>query len=138
MHPDLKNLNQRHKLMMHRLMAGEKATDIAQDMHMSDRTFSIIRNSPLFKAEMDRLTRVARYTLIKTSQEVAEIINSAAPQAARRMVDFIDHENEHIAMKASEKVIDYSDFGAAKAAEANKPIFITQQQMVLIEEGMVE
>lgn len=134
----LKSLNSKHKVMMARLMAGEKATDIAKDLHMSDSTFSIIRNSPLFKAELDRLTRVARYNIIRTSQEVSEIINAAAPDAARRMVDLVDHENENIALRASEKLIDYSDFGQQRAVEANKPIVITQQQMVLIEEGLVE
>lgn len=134
----IKSINSKHRLMMLRLMQGEKATDIAKDMGMSDSTFSVIRNSPLFKAELERQERAARYQLIATSNEVAEIINAKAPEAARRLGDLVGSEDERIALNASEKVINYSDFGRAAAEAANKPIVISQQQMVLIEEGMTE
>ena len=121
---------------MHRLVLGEKATDIAKDMQMSDSAFSIIRNSPLFKAELERLTRQQTWNTIKTAEKVSDIVNAAAPIAARKMVDLMDSENENVVIKAAEKVIDYSDFGVDRDAERNKPITITQQQMVLIQEGM--
>ena len=132
----LKSINSKHRIMMNRLMLGDKATDIAKDLHMSDSTFSVIRNSPLFKAELDRMQRVARYNIINTANEVSEIINVAAPLAARKVVELVDHENENVALRAAEKVIDYSDFGIRREEAVAKPIVITQQQMVLIEEGM--
>lgn len=134
----LKSLNTKHKVMMNRLMLGEKATDIAKDMGMSDSTFSIIKNSPLFKAELDRMERVARFNIINTANKVSEIINAAAPMAARKVVDLVDSEDDRVALSASEKVIDYSDFGHQQAVAQNQPIVISQQQMVLIEEGMLD
>ena len=134
----LKSLNSKHRIMMHKLMLGERATDIAKELSMSDSTFSIIRNSPLFQAELDRLTRVSRYTLIKTSQDVAEIINAAAPDAARKIVELTECESENVALRASERILEYSDFGKEANINKNQPIVITNQQMVLIEEGMRE
>ncbi len=92
-------------------------------------------NAPLFKAEVDRIKCVMKSHLIETAENVAEIFDVAAPNAARKMVNLGDDEDPRIALSASEKVIGYSQFGRNIKQSEMKPINITQQQLILIDEG---
>ena len=133
----LKSLNTRHRLMMLKLLEGKTQHQIAQEVGMSDHTISQIVTSPLFKAELDRLTQNARSKLVRTGEEVADIINAQAPHAARRLCELIDEEDPNVRMRAAKEVIEYSDFGVNRADKLNKPpMIVSQQQLVLIEEGL--
>jgi len=51
----LKNLTPRHREMMIRLINGQRARRIAEDMGLTEGRFSIIRNSPLFQVELRKM-----------------------------------------------------------------------------------
>jgi len=121
---------------MYHLLAGQTQRQIAQDLRLSETWVSIVVNDPLFKQEYQKLLDEVRAKVIDTSAEVKEIINAAAPEAAKRLTELVDSDDPKIKLKASEAVIDYSDFGRERNVEAHKPLILTQQQMILIEEGL--
>lgn len=121
---------------MYHLLAGQTQRQIAQDLRLSETWVSIVVNDPLFKQEYQKLLDEVRAKVIDTSAEVQEIINAAAPKAAKKLTELVGSDDPKIKLKASEAAIDYSDFARERNIEANKPLIITQQQMILIEEGM--
>ena len=123
---------------MYRLLAGQTQKQIANGLGLSETWISLVKNSEIFKEEYQELVDMVRAKVIDTSSEVQEIINCAAPKAAKKIVELIDSDEPKIQLKASEKVVDYSDFGRELDKEANKTIVLTQQQMILIEEAMIE
>ena len=120
---------------MNRLLSGQTQRQIAKDMSLSETWVSLVVNDPLFKEEYQKLVDMVRAKVIDTSAEVQEIINAAAPKAAKKMVELTEDHDPKVRLKASKDVVDYSDFGKKRSAEINKPIVLTQQQMILIEEG---
>ena len=134
----IKKINPKHHIIMHRLLSGQTQRQIAKDMSLSETWVSLVVNDPLFKEEYQKLVDEVRTKVIDTSAEVQEIINAAAPEAARKIVVLMDELDPSIRLKAAKEFVDKSDFGKERSAEANKPIVITQQQMILIEEGMKE
>ena len=134
----LSKINPKRRLIMYRLLAGHTQRQIAKDMGLSETWISLVKNSEIFKEEYQKLADMVRAKVVDTSSEVQKIINCAAPKAAKKIVELIDSDEPKIQLKASEKVVDYSDFGRELNKEANKPIVLTQQQMILIEEAIQE
>lgn len=131
-------INTKHRLIMYRLLAGQTQKQIANDLGLSETWVSLVKSSDIFKEEYQRLVDMVRAKVIDTSSEVQEIINCAAPTAAKKIVELMESSDSKIQLKASEKVVDYSDFGRDLNKEANKPIILTQQQMMLIDEAIQE
>ena len=123
---------------MYRLLAGQTQRQIAKEMSLSETWVSLVKSSNIFKEEYQKLVDMVRAKVVDSSAEVQEIINCAAPKAAKKIVELIDSDDSKIQLKASKKVVDYSDFGRELDKEANKTIVLTQQQMILIEEAIQE
>ena len=134
----IKKINPKHHIIINRLLSGQTQRQIAKDMSLSETWISLVVNDPLFKEEYQKLVNDVRAKVIDTSVEVQEIINAAAPKAAKKMVELTENNDPKVRLKASKDVVDYSDFGKDRLKESNKPIVITQQQLILIEEGMKE
>ncbi len=132
----MKTLKARHHIIMARLLTGQTQRQIANALHMNEGRLSLIVNAPLFKAELDRMQMQHRSKIMETSKNVAEIFDIAAPEAAKELVELVRYDDPNIRMKAAEKVVANSTFGLEREKEAQKPIQITQQQMVLIDEGL--
>ena len=123
---------------MFRLLAGQTQRQIAKDLSLSETWVSLVVNDPLFQKEYQKLIDDIRSKVIDTSAEVQEIINTAAPKAARKIVELTDNGDSRIKLKACESVIDHSDFGKEREMEINRPLILTKQQWMLIEEGLAE
>jgi len=134
----IRKINHKHRLIMYRLLTGHTQRQIAQAMGLTETWVSLVVNDPLFKEEYQKLLDEVRAKVIDTSAEVQETINAAALKAAKRLTELVDSDDPKIKLKASEAVIDYSDFGRERNVEAHKPLILTQQQMILIEEGLKE
>ena len=134
----ISKINPKHRLIMYRLLAGQTQKQIANDLGLSETWVSLVKNSKIFKEEYQKLVDEVRSKVVDSSAEVQEIINCAAPTAAKKIVELIDSDEPKIQLKASEKVVDYSDFGRGLNKEANRPIVLTQQQMILIDEAIKE
>ena len=123
---------------MYQLLAGTKQKDIAEEFGLSQSQLSITINSPMFKQELEDLEREIKTKYTDTTADVREVFNINAPKAAKKMVDHIDSADESISLRATINVVENSDFGREKDKEIGKPIIISSQQMVLIEEAMVD
>ena len=134
----IKKIRQKHRLIAYRLLTGQTQRQIAQDLGLSETWVSLLVKDPLFQQEYEKLEEMVRAKVIDTSAEVKEIINAAAPYAARKITELVESDDPKIRMKAAEAVINYSDFGRERNVEAHNPLIITQQQMILIEEGLKE
>ena len=134
----IKKINPKHHIIINRLLSGQTQRQIAKDMSLSETWVSLVVNDPRFKDEYQKLVDEVRAKVIDTSAEVQEIINAAAPKAAQKIVTLMDEFDPSIRLKVAKEVVDKSDFGKDRLKESNKPIVITQQQMILIEEGMKE
>lgn len=62
----IKFLTPRHREMMIRIINGQKGRQIAQDMGITEGRFSIIKNSPLFRVELQKM-------MAKRQEKVYEI-----------------------------------------------------------------
>ena len=133
---NIRKVSPKHRLIMYRLLSGQSQRQIAKDMSLSETWVSLVVNDPLFKEEYHKLVDMVRAKVIDTSKRVQEIINAAAPEAARKIVELMDELDPSIRLKAAKEVVDKSDFGKERDVESSKPIVITQQQMILIEEGI--
>lgn len=134
----ISKINPKHRIIMYRLLAGQTQKQIANDLGLTETWVSLVKNSKIFQEEYQKLVEMVRAKVVDTSSEVQEIINCAAPKAAKMIVALIDSDDSKIQLKASEKVVDYSDFGRELDREINKPIVLTQQQMILIDEAIQE
>lgn len=82
-----KGLSPRHREIMRRVAVGERQCDIAADMHLSERALSIIVNSPLFQAELEKMMEKIDQTvydamgeLVKLQPDAVEAIQSSITQ----------------------------------------------------------
>jgi len=80
-------------------------------MSLSETWVSLVVNDPLFKGDYQKLVDMVRAKVIDTSKKVQEIINAAAPEAARKIVELMDELDPSIRLKAAKEVVDKSDFG---------------------------
>ena len=125
-------------IILYRLILGEPQKKIAENIGMSERHITRIKNSPVFQEELKKLARELREQVISNSQEVREIFNAASPDAARKLVELMYNAPEpKDQIKAADKIIEYSDFAEEKEqAKANRPIVWSQEEMLLIEERL--
>lgn len=136
MSKEIKKLSHKHHLIAYRLLLGEPQKDIAKDIGISEEHVSRVTNSPVFQEEFKKLSDELRARVINHSAEVREIFNAASPNAARKLAKLVDEAPDpKDQIRAADKVVKYSDFGEERD-KADRPIVITQQQMVIIEEGL--
>jgi len=131
----IEKINQRHIIILYRLVLGEPQKKIAEDIGMSERHVSRVVNSPVFQDELKKLSDDLREKVINNSEEVRQIFNAASPDAARKLVELMHTAPEpKDQIKAADKIIEYSDYNADKV-EVVKEITYTEEQIALFKEG---
>ena len=134
----IRKINHRHKLIMFKLLSGQSQRKVAKDMSLTETWISLLVNDPLFQEEYQKLVDEVRDKVTDTASEVQEIINLAAPKAAKKIVALMDSDESNVKFKACKSVVDYSDFGQEREKEINKPLIFTKEQWMLIAEGLGE
>lgn len=120
--------------------SGYKAKDISEKLGMHTTTIAVLRQSPLYKLQVDRLRREI---LEHGTMEVAERINREAPKSVETMVELRDNydgETPHaVRLAAAKEFVDRVVPKVNKTVE-DKTINIsfTQPEMMLIASVMAE
>jgi hypothetical protein len=75
--PSIKSLKERHHEIKRRLVAGDRAIDIARSIGMTASWLSIVMSSPVFQVEMERERQMAD----ENAADVAQRLTRLAPDA---------------------------------------------------------
>lgn len=76
-YPDLARMKERHHEIKRRMVAGDRLTDIAKDMGVTNTWLSIVTSSPLFQAELQELRAQAD----QNAADISSRIKRLAPAA---------------------------------------------------------
>ena len=135
----IEKINQRHIIILYRLVLGEPQKKIADDIGMSERHVSRVVNSPVFQDELKKLSDELRSKVIESSEEVRQIFNAASPDAARKLVELMHTAPEpKDQIKAADKIIGHSDYSANKVEVVKASYTLTEEKRKLIEECITE
>jgi len=135
----IEKINQRHIIILYRLVLGEPQKKIAEDIGMSERHVSRVVNSPVFQDELKKLSDELRSKVIESSEEVRQIFNAASPDAARKLVELMHTAPEpKDQIKAADKIIGHSDYSANKVEVVKASYTLTEEKRKLIEECITE
>ena len=136
MSDSIKSLSPKHQMILYRRFFGETHKAIASSMNLTEKHVCRIVNSPVFKEEMQKLSNEFRARVIDSSAEVREVLNLAAPQAAKKVVQIMESAPEvRDQRRAAKDVVELSDYGQNR--EGNKqPLVLTQQQLIQIDAGL--
>ncbi len=85
----LKNLSGRHLDIIRRLIVGETAQEICIEMGLSPSRISILKADPLFASAYRQMERQIADNFIESRANAMEILEDAAPHAARLTRDAI-------------------------------------------------
>jgi hypothetical protein len=114
----------RHKEIARRLLAGDRAVDIATDLGMTQSRLSIIRNSPIFIQHMQSL----QVKCDNTAVEVRDRIARCSPKAMDVLEDILDDKHGKydpaLQVKVAHDMLDRDGFGAVQKS-ANFSAVIT-------------
>lgn len=81
---------------------GEKNTDIAEELQVSEQTVGYIVRSPLIRAHIDRLHKIAEVDSVNMQREIAEMSPSALATIGEIMLD----GEERNRLRAAETILD--------------------------------
>lgn len=108
--PELQRLRSRHIVIMDMLIAGSKQSEIAKQLGMTQAGISNVVNSPLFKARLAErraeLNKELTQDYVSTVNQAKGLIEEAALKAAKRQADAVESENENVALRASQQILD--------------------------------
>lgn len=115
----LREIKTRHREMMYMLLAGMTGVQISAQLNISQSRLSIIRNSPIFQAELSKLeTKLEAKTIEKKSDLNAKVIalQGKSLDVMENMLDDVDTPDP---MKQS-ICKDIFDLGELKSKNKNK------------------
>lgn len=87
----LHRLSTRHRDIMFRLAGGQRPTDIASEIGMSQSHLSVVMNSPIFKREFRALQAEIKGKLINQISDVEGQIQKFQPQAIKTIAGFMNN-----------------------------------------------
>lgn len=107
---ELKRILPRHQEILRLCLLGVDQTDIATQLDMSNRTISLIVNSPLFQSELSRRRKniEAREddVLVRGIERAREILDDASATAAQEQVDLLGEDDPRIRHSAAKDILD--------------------------------
>lgn len=108
-----KTLRPRHRIVMHRLLAGRTQTEICAELDYSPRRLSVVINSPLFAAEYNKLVERAANGAI----DIGRKLQLAATQAADTLIETMrDAASPQLRYHAANQILDRAGFGSKAPA----------------------
>lgn len=112
-------------------LAGLKAEEIATRVNLTSRQVRNILNTPQFQHELalrrSKIEQSVDQTLVQAHEDVASIIRDQTIQAARKLGELIDSQNESVARQAANDILDRG--GYPKVTKSD----VSQQQSVVVD-----
>ena len=113
----LLEIKTRHRDMMYLILAGMTGVQICEKMNISQSRLSVIRNSPLFKDELERLEAMVETKAIDRKANLNARVHDLQFKALDTLEDMLEHSKVDVLKRAIAN--DVLDLGTLKPS--NKP-----------------
>lgn len=114
------NMSPRHREIMRRLVMGESQKAIAEDMGLTPTRISQLVNSPLFQAEMQRMSA----HVDEATYDAMKALRGLQQAAVETIADSMNNiDLPHLAFKAAREVLDRT------GVSVPKQLHVTQDSM---------
>lgn len=117
-------MNDLHKEILRRLIAGEKATVIADSLNCTTAVVGYVRHSPLGKEQLDRMHAYADMEAVDVKKRITEL----APQALMIMEEIMHNPNAGFSTRrqVAESLLDRAGHGAVKQVQIDRGVLTTE------------
>ena len=127
----------RHRALMRRLAAGMRLQEACDDLGFSISRASLVVNSPLFKAEMEKMQVDLNKGFVEAEAEKVSrsadptriVLSDAAEVAAKTLKHALDDENPTIRVSAAKDILDRT--GYAKEDKIKAKVLVEPSQSLL-------
>jgi predicted transcriptional regulator len=111
---EIEKLGPRHIQVMDLVIAGEKQTEIAKRLKLSQQAVSSIVNSEVFQEQLPKRRLELQQATGKPRdecEEAARVLQNGALAAAKRLVELLDCEDERVQLAAAIAILDRTGHG---------------------------
>jgi len=127
----------RHRALMRRLAAGMRLQEACEDIGFSISRASLVVNSPLFKAEMEKMQDDLNKGFVEAESEKISrsadptriALSESAEVAARTLRHALDDENPTIRVSAAKDILDRT--GYAKEDKIKAKVLVEPSQSLI-------
>lgn len=127
-------INQRHRALMRRLVAGMTLTDACNDIGFSISRASLVVNSPLFQAEMKKMEgevakNFAEAEASRPTDSTRMVLSEASEDAAKTLKHAMNDENPLVRVSAAKDILDRT--GYAKEDKIKAKVLVEPSQSLI-------
>ena len=130
-------INSRHRALMRRLVAGMTLSQACEDIGFSITRASLIVNSPLFKAEKEKMEADVAKGFVEAESErgiiasdpTRVVLSESAEKAAKTLKGALDDASPTVAMSAAKDILDRT--GYAKEDKIKAKVVVEPSQSLI-------
>ena len=108
----IKRMIPRYRDLMRRLVCGQDKKFITREMNMSSDNYTVITGSPLFKAELEKMTKeldkqvLDKLSTSKVEDVVDRKLKDASPEAADKNIILMRSTSERVSQRSVFDILD--------------------------------
>ncbi len=120
-----KTISSRHRAVMRLEIAGHTNNDIAADLGFNVQRLSVIMNSPLYKAERDKMASDIKKVFVEaegkklTTDPTAVLLSEGTEIAAKTLVKALDDIAGNVRVSAAKDILDRGGYVKEEKVRAN-------------------
>ena len=124
----------RHRALMRKMAGGMTLSDACYDMGFSISRASVIVNSPLFRDELDRMTKKINDDFTQAEAEKSGdptrlVLSEGSEKAAKTLLGALDNDNTAARVNAAKDILDRT--GYAKEDKGKMNVVVEPSQSLL-------
>lgn len=141
-HPAIKRLNARHYHILGLFLNGFSIPQVAKEVNMSSVMIKVIYNSPSFQHQLalrqQRRDEIMDNRSVEQEITAKQLLKQSAVDAACRLIEGIDSENDKLAVKCASDILDRTGHERPTSARQspNVAVVISTPDADLIRESL--
>lgn len=120
-----KSISSRHRAVMRLEIAGHTNNDIANDLGFNVQRLSVIMNSPLYKAERDKMASDIKRVFVDaegkklSTDPTAILLDGGTERAAKTLIGALDDVAGNVRVNAAKDILDRGGYVKEEKVRAN-------------------
>ncbi len=119
------NLSSRHRAAMRMEIAGHTLNDIAEELGFNVQRLSLVRNSPLYIDERDKMAKDIKREFVEAEgkklsmDKTAQHLDDNSEKAAKTLSGALDDDSGSVRISAAKDILDRTGYAKEEKVRAN-------------------